>query len=345
MHQVNRRWLKIFTAISCVALAILACGYFSLFGPQAEFYIPRSTNPPRNCATSLLVGRGQVRIFWQTWTAPPKAFTPIPMRIDWEGRFCLPSIPGSLWQFQVLPRIFGASGPWEVFVTFPLWCASIPFVIAPILWLRSRRPEPPGFQVLGLTHDNSILIQQEIQPPPQMPTTPVRLTRRIFVGLFNAIAAASLIMAIATTATWASQNSQLLRLDFDCILFSAPQRSIHLSSQESKVIVAIQRFQNPPVIGPNIQDQAARIKFYHRFPRPQPDISLLQIDVFSHPMFEQLNANLAMFGTSTDFRFAYWYFVIAFTLFPLYMWLTPVIRWMRNRFTTDPGRNQIVPNH
>jgi hypothetical protein len=337
MNQVKRRWLKIFTAISWAALAILSCGYFSEFGPRAQFYVPRSTNPPRNCATSFIIGRGQVRIFWDNWTSPPQTFTPVPTEIYWQGKFCLPSIPASLWQFRVQPHPFGAAGPWGIVVAFPLWCAIISFLIAPILWLRSRRPEPPGFQVLGLTHDNSILIQPEIQPAPQTPTPPVRSTRHIFVYLCNGIAAVSLLMAIGTAATWASQNSWLPQLNFDFILFNTRQREIHLSSRQTQVIVAIERLQNPPVIGPSFYDRAAVTRFDERFPPPQPSINLLQINVFSHPLYGQLNGNLTWVGTSTDFRFAYWYFVIAFMLFPLYLWAAPVTRWYRRKRATDPS--------
>ncbi|HEX4055462.1 MAG TPA: hypothetical protein VHX86_14450 [Tepidisphaeraceae bacterium] len=136
---MSRPLLSAFALISLIALGVLALGCFAEFGPA---YLHNIVGGPRPHAldVELQLQRGRVAIYWETWNNPPaRFFVPTGTHIYWHPvRFRSPDLRRSFWEFDAHPLI-PAKGLWVFLLAFPIWCAAIPCLIAPLMWLRKRR--------------------------------------------------------------------------------------------------------------------------------------------------------------------------------------------------------------
>jgi hypothetical protein len=70
-----------------------------------------------------------------------------------------PDFPRAIWEFDAhsLPPINGSQA--KIFAC-PIWCLAMPWLIAPIVWLRRRlkneREEPRGFGVLAASSSRDV---------------------------------------------------------------------------------------------------------------------------------------------------------------------------------------------
>ena len=138
MLSIPRPLLTAFALISLVALGVLALGYFAEFGPA---YLHNVVGGPTPHARDieLQLQRGRVAIYWEIWSNPPAGSAPAVTHIYWRPvRFRSPDLRRSFWEFDAHPLIL-AKGPWIFLVAFPIWCAALPCLIVPLLWLRSKR--------------------------------------------------------------------------------------------------------------------------------------------------------------------------------------------------------------
>lgn len=133
-----RPLLSAFVMISLITLAVLVLGCFAEFGP-AYLHNVVGGPKPRARDIELHLQRGRVAIYWEIWNNPPAGSAPGGTHIYGRPvRFRSPDLRRSFWEFDAHPLI-PAKGPWVFLLAFPIWCAALPCLIAPLMWLRKRR--------------------------------------------------------------------------------------------------------------------------------------------------------------------------------------------------------------
>jgi hypothetical protein len=140
--------LSLAAAISLLMAGILFCGYLGYFGPTIAF--PRQAGATMQRSLSLELERGRIA-FWldQTHlpTSGPARFTQPGVQVMWQARLDRPDWKRCFWEFDA-HRFSTARGTFFLFA-FPIWCALVPCLIAPLMWLRRRRPRTQvGFAVI-----------------------------------------------------------------------------------------------------------------------------------------------------------------------------------------------------
>ena len=146
---MHRSLLSALALISLLALVVLAFGYVATFGPAYLHNVVSGPNP-HMLDIELTLQRGRVAIYWEVWSYPP-AYAKIPAgtHLYWHPlRFGLPDLRRMGWEFDAHP-LLPTKGLWTFLFAFPIWCIAIPFLIAPLMWLRGRKaPELVGFSVI-----------------------------------------------------------------------------------------------------------------------------------------------------------------------------------------------------
>jgi hypothetical protein len=140
-----RTLLSAIALLSLIALAVLALGSVAEFGP-GYFHGDVRGPKPRVFQFDLELQSGRVAVYWFVWHSPyPTASS----QILWKQlQFRGPDLRRSFWEFDAHSQN-AYRGRWVFLLAFPIWCAAIPCLIAPLLWLRKRRtPPPPAFPVV-----------------------------------------------------------------------------------------------------------------------------------------------------------------------------------------------------
>jgi hypothetical protein len=152
MGTVKRVLWPVTLTLSLAMLLLLACGYVARL-EVGRFTPASSQSQPAGKVTSLALEMGRVRWLAGTFVPPPQipAGTHVfagfvPLRLDqrtWSQ---------ALWGFDA-HALEGSSAVSGLYiVAFPIWCAALPWLIAPALWLRKwhqRRQAAQGFDVLS----------------------------------------------------------------------------------------------------------------------------------------------------------------------------------------------------
>jgi hypothetical protein len=141
MSVMPRPLLSALALISVTALGIFSCGYVAAFGPIFQHNVFGGSKP-NSTQVEAYFQFGRVAVYWENWNVPPAGGTPEGMRVFWRfRRFGVPEVRRSIWEFDA-HFLTGAGGSQVFLLAFPIWCAALPFLIAPLLWLRKRRTPP-----------------------------------------------------------------------------------------------------------------------------------------------------------------------------------------------------------
>jgi len=146
---MHRSLLSALALISLLVLVVLAFGCVAEFGPA---FLHNVGGPnPHALDIEIQLKCGRVAIYWEVWSYPP-AYAKIPpgTHLYWRPvRFGLPDLRRMGWEFDAHPLVLTPNNPWVFLFAFPIWCIAIPFLIAPVMWLRGRKvPELAGFPVI-----------------------------------------------------------------------------------------------------------------------------------------------------------------------------------------------------
>jgi hypothetical protein len=147
---MHRSLLSALALISLLALVVLAFGCVATFGPAYLHNVVSGPNP-HVLDVELVFQRGRIAIYWEVWNNPPATATiPLGTHLYWHpARFRLPDLRRMGWAFDAHPLVLPPNNPWVFLFAFPIWCIAIPFLIAPVMWLRGRKaPELAGFSVI-----------------------------------------------------------------------------------------------------------------------------------------------------------------------------------------------------
>lgn len=140
--------------VSIFVLIVLAGGYLGRIG----VVLARNSSVapgPFYRETTVSLEDGRVKCWVETWKTPPTAGIPAGVRIHPVVellRFRVPDLRRAVWEFDAhsLPPVRGSQA--RIFAC-PIWCVALPWLIAPIAWLRHRvknqKREPRGFGVLA----------------------------------------------------------------------------------------------------------------------------------------------------------------------------------------------------
>lgn len=137
---MRRRLFHVTTLVSLVLLAMVLVGLFSSVA-LTRYSTDPSATPPLHRQTSLKLYRGQVEIFLYDIPLQSGAMPALGVRYKWlwDGYW----MPGSkaIAGFDSRPAVLlpGFPGSTHRYFAFPLWLLGLPFVIAPLQWLREWR--------------------------------------------------------------------------------------------------------------------------------------------------------------------------------------------------------------
>jgi len=137
MQLQQERLLSFIAAVSLLPATILLSGYFTLAGPTLTNV--QIAPIARVRSTSLEMDGGRIRIWLDTQAPPPGAVAG--RTIHWSERIEFPDVKRCFLEFDyhslnLMPKKKGSTA---YIIAFPIWCALLPFLIAPFLWLRKRR--------------------------------------------------------------------------------------------------------------------------------------------------------------------------------------------------------------
>lgn len=150
ISRVKPILLDILVALSVLMLGLLALGFIGNW--RIAVLHSSIATPGTWQVEDLMVQRGGVANYYtHGYYFPPGSAVPQSgfffqhqIRV-WPPR--APELRKSLWEFDARrPH----SGPMTFIFGCPIWCAMVPFLIAPALWLRKRRRKPTiarGFAV------------------------------------------------------------------------------------------------------------------------------------------------------------------------------------------------------
>jgi hypothetical protein len=131
------------SAISLLALAVLATGYFAEFGPLVQYNVFSGPHP-RQVSVDLQLQAGRVAFYWQNSNIAPTKGAIKKLNVRWRGlRFRSPDLRRSFWEFDGHLLMSTKSAQLYIFA-FPIWFLVVPCLIAPLLWLRKRKGGPMG---------------------------------------------------------------------------------------------------------------------------------------------------------------------------------------------------------
>ena len=148
MFKMRRSLLSALALISVSVLVVLAFGCIATFGPTyLHGFIGGSK--PGAFEIELQLQQGRVAIYWTSWNSPDPGPVPTGTHLYWRGvQFRPPDLRRMFWEFDAHPLV-RVNGPWVFLFAFPIWCIALPFLIAPVIWLRGRKaPELAGFSVI-----------------------------------------------------------------------------------------------------------------------------------------------------------------------------------------------------
>jgi len=141
--------LGAFAVISLLALGALALGSFAEFGP-GYFYSDVGGPKPHVFQLDLELQRGRVAVYWLVWHSP---YPTSRSHTIWKPlQLRGPDLRRSFWEFDA-HSLNIKSGFGVFLLAFPIWCAAIPCLIAPLMWLGKRRTrqQPSAFPVVLAT--------------------------------------------------------------------------------------------------------------------------------------------------------------------------------------------------
>jgi hypothetical protein len=134
------RILSITAIISLLLACFFLSGYAGRFGPQLLWI---SNGPPKVARfVSCAAERGQAEIFLESFQWPlPGAQPWLWHGIHFDFLMSTDTLKrvrfNTSFEFRSIPT--GTPGPRVYLAACPIWCATIPCLIAPALWLRRRR--------------------------------------------------------------------------------------------------------------------------------------------------------------------------------------------------------------
>jgi hypothetical protein len=133
---VKARLLDILAVVSILIVGLLALGFVG----DAQVMVSHGYGLRASAGlqqVELGVDRGRVKSYW---TSSPNPLAPSKFlggRVQlWPPR--APEVKRSIWEFDA--HVLSTNTVWTIFIlAFPIWCAMVPFSIAPAFWLRKRR--------------------------------------------------------------------------------------------------------------------------------------------------------------------------------------------------------------
>ena len=144
--------LSIVALLSLFPAVLLLCGYFASIGPN--IVIDRSKPIPDRTFCTFVVEGGRFLLLYQVRPQAARqhrtANAPT-IFIFWTIKPTLPDFRRCIWEFDAHLLPPPKTGQWTFFFVFgfPIWCALLPCLIAPVLWIRQRRlPILSGFDVI-----------------------------------------------------------------------------------------------------------------------------------------------------------------------------------------------------
>jgi hypothetical protein len=145
--NARRPLLNVCAVLSLIVLGILGSGYFFVHaGPDFQYNrLVGSQYVTFDMSVSLESGGIELLCM----KGPSDVPVPTGFQIFWP-RFLIsgPNLRRSLWGFGGRSLLY--INGWRLFLfAFPIWCAALPFLIAPLIWLRKRRKvRDAGFPVV-----------------------------------------------------------------------------------------------------------------------------------------------------------------------------------------------------
>jgi hypothetical protein len=132
--------------MSMGCLGVLACGYFANIGLAISKGV-NTGGPTGRSVTLLSAADGRVALFSHIPAAGAAGLSikPVVRFVPFRA----PDLRRCLWEFDA--HRLGIAGTRISILACPIWCMALPFLIAPLVWLRKRRkrrPEPAGFSVV-----------------------------------------------------------------------------------------------------------------------------------------------------------------------------------------------------
>jgi len=151
---MKRHLLNVAAVVSLMVVTLLCVGFAGRIG-IITLYNP---NGARSCsAIDLNTDQGRIECYVETCTPPPK-LTPVGLHFTPHARFLpfrAPKPGRALWEFDAHSMPLLSAPTLKVFLlACPIWCACVPFLIAPVIcfikWRedRRKREEVEGFSVI-----------------------------------------------------------------------------------------------------------------------------------------------------------------------------------------------------
>lgn len=159
--------LLVACALSLVLLGMLACGYF---GELELFFRPRAPVVGGLDTFSMLGAGNGGQVYFESvtrQTPPGQTFLSPGIHPILQFRpFRPPVIRRCIWEFDAR-RLHGDFRTSALEIACPIWCVSLPLLIAPVLWLRKWRKsrlQPSGFSVIEASQRSTSI--PSVTPPP-----------------------------------------------------------------------------------------------------------------------------------------------------------------------------------
>jgi hypothetical protein len=164
--MIRKSQLNASSILLCLLLvppSILALGYIGTIGISVRRDAPTGIKPAYELMI-LTAEEGRIRYWIESDPSAPStgpARTAFHLYPVWPFR--LPDIKRSIWEFDAhalaLTKLT-KGGPTAFILACPIWCAALPWLIYPGIWLLRRyrrKVEPKGFSVVEIdTHRRSL---------------------------------------------------------------------------------------------------------------------------------------------------------------------------------------------
>ena len=146
--------------------------------------------------------------------------------------------------------------------------------------------------------------------------------------LLNGFAVLSLVLAVYTGAAWASRLlPRYFEIPVDFSLLTMSQRQVSIRGGFNYVYFVDAHPVNPPIVGPDQPDAAARRAFESSFETTYFGSRALAFSIENAPTFSRSkDGTESMVGREKRISIGFGYFPLLFAALPAFLWLPPYFR-------------------